>query len=91
MLWLMSARIDLIVELVPQQKLAEIVGVDPSLMSRILSGERAPSPRTLAALRDALNSLVSGKYVHPISIDELVEWLDVRMANHRYEEEQVVA
>lgn len=72
-------RVSQLVGSVPQVVIAGRLGVDPSYLSLVFAGQREPSTRLLTGLRDELNEMVPFGQ-RRITVDELVEWLDMQMA-----------
>jgi len=72
-------RVSQLVNSVPQNVFAARLGVDPSYLSLVFTGQREPSTRLLAGLRDELNFLLAPHQAR-VTVDELAEWLDMQMA-----------
>lgn len=72
-------RVTQLVNSVPQVVIAARLGVDPSYLSLVLTGQREPSTRLLTGLRDELNFILAPNQ-HRITVDELADWLDMQMA-----------
>lgn len=66
-----------------QDKLAEMVGIDPKHLSRIENGRNYPSFETLEKILDSLNVSYEDifNYSHFIERDEMIKKINVKLLN----------
>ncbi len=65
-----------------QDKLAEMVGIDPKHLSRIENGRNYPSFETLEKILDSLNVSYEDifKYSHFINKDDMIEQINAKLS-----------
>lgn len=70
-----------------QDKLAEMVGIDPKHLSRIENGRNYPSFETLEKILDSLNVSYEDifNYSHFITKDDMIEQINAKLSRLNYE------
>lgn len=70
-----------------QDKLTEMVGIDPKHLSRIENGRNYPSFETLEKILDSLNVSYEDifNYSHFITKDDMIEQINAKLSRLNYE------